>query len=85
MVDGVVSGEQLMPHRSGPSMCNTSSQAEPTHGDSQSGAPSTPIRKLTRNRGLVIQEETIVEDTPQIESSGELPHGHKGRRLGIGP
>ncbi|KAG1363890.1 non-structural maintenance of chromosomes element 4 [Cocos nucifera] len=82
MMDSVGSGEELMPHRSGPSMCNTSSQAEPTHGDSQSGAP---IRKLTRNRGLVVREETIIEDAPEKESSVELPPRHKGRRVDVGP
>ncbi|XP_010928436.1 non-structural maintenance of chromosomes element 4 homolog A [Elaeis guineensis] len=85
MMDSVGSGEELMPHRSGPSTCNTSSQAKPTHGASQPGAPSMPIRKLTRNRGLVVREETIVEDTPEKECSGELPSRHKGRRVDVGP
>ncbi|XP_008808094.1 non-structural maintenance of chromosomes element 4 homolog A [Phoenix dactylifera] len=85
MMDSVGSGEELMPHRSGPSMCSTSLQAEPPDGDSQSAAPSTPIRKLTRNRGLIIQEETVVEDTPEKDPSGEPPPRRKGRRLCVGP
>ncbi|KAG1327230.1 non-structural maintenance of chromosomes element 4 [Cocos nucifera] len=85
MMDGVGSGEELMPHRSCPSMCSTSFQAEPPDGDSQSAAPSTPIRKLTRNRGLIIQEETVVEDTPEKDPSGEPPPRRKGRRLCAGP
>lgn len=85
MMDSVGSGEELMPHRSCPSMCSTSLQAEPPDGDSQSAAPSTPIRKLTRNRGLIIQEETVVEDTPEKDPSGEPPPRRKGRRLCAGP
>lgn len=85
MMDSVVSGEELMPHRSAPGMCSTSLQAEPPDGDSQSAAPSTPIRKLTRNRGLIIQEETVVEDTPEKDPSGEPPPRCKGRQLWAGP
>lgn len=80
MMDGVGFGEELMPHRSGQSMCSTSLKEEGIHGDSQSAAPSTPIRKLTRSRGLVVQEETVVEDMHQEKKpSVELPPGRKGR------
>lgn len=62
MVDMVPVGEELMPHRN---ILNSEqvSQAEATADDSEAAAlPTTPIRKLSRNRGLVIQ--TVVEDSP---------------------
>lgn len=76
MMITVVPGEELMPHRSGPST------SEPSHGDSESGAPSTPIRKLTRNRGLVTQEQSVVDDTPERDlSDREASLRQKGKRL----
>lgn len=63
MMSTVDPGEELIPHRS------ISTTAEPTLDNSESGAPSTPIRKLSRNRGLVTQEQNVVDDTPERETS----------------
>ncbi|CAL9755406.1 unnamed protein product [Musa acuminata subsp. burmannicoides] len=62
MIDNVDVGEELMPHRI---RANTSGSEV---GGVESAAPATPIRKLTRNRGLVIQEESIVEDSPETDT-----------------
>lgn len=65
MLDKVPSGEELMPHRQ---PLNITPATEAAACDSEAAAlPTTPIRKLTRNRGLVVQEETVVEDSPEIE------------------
>ncbi|KAJ0961696.1 hypothetical protein J5N97_000015 [Dioscorea zingiberensis] len=64
MKSNVAEGEELMPHRTNPGMAMPSQTEEPLDGESQSAAPTTPIRKLTRNRGLVIQEQSVVDDTP---------------------
>lgn len=46
------------------------SQQNPTSVESQEAGPTTPIRKLSRNRGLVLQEETIAEDSsPESDNS----------------
>ncbi|XP_072988319.1 non-structural maintenance of chromosomes element 4 homolog A-like [Typha latifolia] len=84
MLDVVGKGEELMPHRTNLGSCGAT-LSEAIHDDSQSGAPSTPIRKLTRNRGLVIQEESTVDDTPKKDSSGEeFHHRQKGKRRNLG-
>ncbi|KAK4740796.1 hypothetical protein SAY87_024384 [Trapa incisa] len=69
MVDKVAVGEELMPHRQ---PVDASSAAEPAACDPEAVLPSTPIRKLTRNRGFVVQEETVVEDSPDIEDDDPL-------------
>lgn len=61
MLDRVLVGEELMPHRN---ILNSAPvpQAEAAVDDSEAAAlPTTPIRKLSRNRGLVMQ---TVEDSP---------------------
>ncbi|KAF9587249.1 hypothetical protein IFM89_039530 [Coptis chinensis] len=55
MMDSVRNGEELMPHRAQAEITNDF-QREPIP-DSQTAAPTTPIRKLCRNRGLVVQED----------------------------
>ena len=62
MVDMVPVGDELMPHRN---ILNSAQvpQAEASTDDSEAAAlPTTPIRKLSRNRGLVMQ--SVVEDSP---------------------
>ncbi|XP_038879818.1 non-structural maintenance of chromosomes element 4 homolog A isoform X2 [Benincasa hispida] len=62
MVDMVPVGEELMPHRNFLNSVQVS-EAEETADDSEAaGLPTTPIRKLSRNRGLVMQ--SVVEDSP---------------------
>lgn len=64
----VAVGEELMPHREikvASSTCDFAS--EQVSQDSQ----TTSIRKLSRKQGLVIQEETVVEDSSDIEGDNE--------------
>ncbi|KAL6604506.1 hypothetical protein ACP70R_042933 [Stipagrostis hirtigluma subsp. patula] len=72
MKDVVPEGEELLPHR-------TSQGVPCTEENNQAGpeecAQRTPIRKLTRNRGLVLQEQMVVQETP------EENHTSKRRRL----
>ncbi|KAK8930494.1 hypothetical protein KSP39_PZI016127 [Platanthera zijinensis] len=42
-------------------------------------AHSTPIRKLTRNRGLVIQEDSIVEDSAEKDPPCKKTRQNKGK------
>ncbi|KAG8371864.1 hypothetical protein BUALT_Bualt12G0007300 [Buddleja alternifolia] len=42
---------------------NAQSDSEPE--EAQAALPTTPIRKLSRNRGLVMQEQAVVEDSPE--------------------
>lgn len=87
MKDTVAHGEELMPHRTSSATCGSNSQAEPVHTESQLPAataanPTTPIRKLTRNRGLIIQEQAIVEDSLEKGSPPERNSPtRKGKRL----
>ncbi|XXG56664.1 hypothetical protein AAC387_Pa03g4016 [Persea americana] len=54
MADSVQIGNELMPHRT-----------RLPRSDSQASAPTTPIRKLCRNRGLVMQEQSVDDDSPE--------------------
>jgi len=66
MKDAVPEGEELMPHRV--QCCTTADSQERTGGDdSQLALALTPIRKLSRNRGLVVQEESVVEESPECD------------------
>lgn len=72
MVDTVEPGEELMPHRTSPFTSDGISQVEGVHAEHQAAAdppPTTPIRKLTRNRGLIIQEQSVVQDPVERDSS----------------
>ncbi|KAK4481733.1 hypothetical protein RD792_012642 [Penstemon davidsonii] len=64
MVTSVGVGEELMPHRT--AMDGTSNpQQESNSEEAQAALPTTPIRKLCRNRGFVVQEQSVVEDSPE--------------------
>ena len=62
MIDTVPDGDELMPDRK-----NNVPESQPENNISQGNLNRTPIRKLSRNRGLVVQEDSIVEDSPEIE------------------
>lgn len=68
MLGSIEAGEELMPHRNPVNVLSTS---EPVFvsGESQETPPTTPIRKLSRNRGLVLQEQAVVEDSPESSDS----------------
>ncbi|XP_059463504.1 non-structural maintenance of chromosomes element 4 homolog A-like [Corylus avellana] len=57
-------GEELMPHRNQANI-SSNSEVDPPSGESQAPVSTTPIWKLCRNRGLVLQEQSVVEDSPQ--------------------
>ncbi|KAI4334681.1 hypothetical protein L6164_013397 [Bauhinia variegata] len=66
MKDVVPQGEELMPDRIHYGTV-VDSQAEIGTFTSQPVLVATPIRKLSRNRGLILQEEGLVEETPECD------------------
>ncbi|KAL4334551.1 hypothetical protein GQ457_07G036900 [Hibiscus cannabinus] len=75
MMNAVSLGEELMPHREDSN--SILSQAEPETNNS--GASTTPIRKLSRNRGLVLQE-SIIDDSPESGDASKGPGIRRCRR-----
>ncbi|XP_022864311.1 non-structural maintenance of chromosomes element 4 homolog A-like [Olea europaea var. sylvestris] len=70
MLSSVAVGEELMPNR----------KAMNTSRSTQASLPTTPIRKLCRNRGLVMQEHIVIEDFPQTGDLTEVAATRKGKR-----
>lgn len=68
MSESVAEGEELMPHRY-PVDSSPNSQRKPATDENESVLPTTPIRKFSRNRGLVLQEQTV-ENSPESSDSG---------------
>ncbi|XAR70029.1 hypothetical protein NMG60_11001844 [Bertholletia excelsa] len=80
MVDSVGVGEELMPNRILDNI-PSASQTDEIPGDTQgTGPPTTPIRKLSRNRGLVLQEQTVAEDSPESDEAARAAAIRKGKR-----
>ncbi|KAL3569113.1 hypothetical protein D5086_029003 [Populus alba] len=81
MISAVEVGEELMPNRNQINM-TSDSLADPIPVETQAGGPTTPIRKFSRNRGLVLQEKTVVEDsTPENDNiQVRIPAIRKGKR-----
>ncbi|KAL4587542.1 hypothetical protein LXL04_000413 [Taraxacum kok-saghyz] len=77
MMESVAGGDELMPHRI---PVDTSPYSSQKVNENESVLPTTPIRKLSRNRGLVIQEETVVEDSPESGDSESRGGGIRKRR-----
>ncbi|XP_071689975.1 non-structural maintenance of chromosomes element 4 homolog A-like [Rutidosis leptorrhynchoides] len=73
MLDSVAEGDELMPHRN---PVDTSPNSAREHKP----VPTTPIRKFSRNRGLVLQEQIVVEDSPESGDSGSRDGGILGRK-----
>ncbi|RCV05057.1 hypothetical protein SEVIR_1G050300v4 [Setaria viridis] len=61
MKELVSEGEELLPHRTSQGATCTEENDQP---NLEACAQRTPIRKLTRNRGLVLQEQ-VVQETPE--------------------
>jgi non-structural maintenance of chromosomes element 4 len=61
MKNVVPEGEELLPHRTSQGAVCTE---ENDQVDIEARAQRTPIRKLTRNRGLILQDQ-VVEETPE--------------------
>ncbi|KAK9122658.1 hypothetical protein Sjap_012260 [Stephania japonica] len=79
MVDMFRSDEELMPHRIREDV-NESLTSSPEKTPEQIAVPTTPIRKLTRNRGLVLQDQ-VVEDSPESETAASQAAAiRKGKR-----
>ncbi|KAL5808425.1 hypothetical protein ACOSQ3_029116 [Xanthoceras sorbifolium] len=68
MASSVGVGEELMPHRNDVHL-SSSCQPDQVDGEYQELAPTTPIRKLSRNRGLLLHEESVVEDSPKNDNA----------------
>ncbi|XVF04610.1 hypothetical protein REPUB_Repub05bG0099100 [Reevesia pubescens] len=65
MMNVVPVGEELMPHREDSNSILTQAESAANNSGAQA---TTPIRKLSRNRGLVLQE-SIIEDSPETDAS----------------
>ncbi|KAK3227230.1 hypothetical protein Dsin_007092 [Dipteronia sinensis] len=68
MASSVGVGEELMPHRNDVHL-SSSCQPDQVDEESQELGPTTPIRKLSRKRGLVLHEESTVEDSTEIDNA----------------
>ncbi|XP_015158385.1 non-structural maintenance of chromosomes element 4 homolog A-like isoform X2 [Solanum tuberosum] len=79
MLASVAVGDELMPHRNEADIPATSQPASSTV-DKEQAVSTTPIRKLSRNRGLVLQEQTVVEDSPESDNSARAAAIRKGKR-----
>lgn len=80
MMDIVLDGEELMPHRD-PSDVIPLSQEQPSQPvGTQEAYPTTPIRKHSRNRGISIQENPVVEESPPAVSYSTANLIRKGKR-----
>lgn len=68
MMSTVEVGEELMPHRT---EVNISSSCEPAQVNEETLeiAPTMPTRKLSRNRGLVLPEQSVQETSLENEDA----------------
>ncbi|KAL7098035.1 hypothetical protein ACP275_10G180300 [Erythranthe tilingii] len=87
MLTSVVAGEELMPHRrevneEERNVRRNSESEDEEEDEAQATMATTPIRKLCRNRGLVMQEQSVVEDSPESNdtASGRAAAIRKGKR-----
>ncbi|XP_070046111.1 non-structural maintenance of chromosomes element 4 homolog A-like [Nicotiana tomentosiformis] len=79
MLASVGEGEELMPHRN-EAETPANSQPASNNVENERAVSTTPIRKLSRNRGLVLQEQTVVEDSPESDNSARAAAIRKGKR-----
>ncbi|XP_047327836.1 non-structural maintenance of chromosomes element 4 homolog A [Impatiens glandulifera] len=69
MVESVGVGDELMPHRN-PNDTDIDCGVWRETENSMPGQ-TTPIRKLSRNRGLVLQEQSVVAESPESDDNAE--------------
>lgn len=79
MLEFVGDGEELMPHRNDEIPSNDSQTFEEPQQTRGKGT-TTPIRKLSRNRGLVLQEQTVENSPESDESAARAAAIRKGKR-----
>ncbi|CAN4109082.1 unnamed protein product [Withania somnifera] len=79
MLASVAVGDELMPNRNEADIPANSQPASST-ADNERAVSTTPIRKLSRNRGLVLQEQAVVEDSPESDNSARAAAIRKGKR-----
>ncbi|PHU06046.1 Non-structural maintenance of chromosomes element 4 -like protein A [Capsicum chinense] len=79
MLATVAAGDELMPHRNDADIL-ANSEPGPSNLDNERAVSTTPIRKLSRNRGLVLQEQAVVEDSPESDNSARAAAIRKGKR-----
>lgn len=81
MKEVVVDGDELMPHRTQSSLSGEDNEerhnedneehSEERNEELEACAQRTPIRKLCRNRGLVLQEQMVVAETPEGDKTSK--------------
>ncbi|KAG7600166.1 Non-structural maintenance of chromosome element 4 C-terminal [Arabidopsis suecica] len=77
MSEMVPLGQELMPHRE---TAVASSSCPAASADFTQDTQTTPIRKLSRNRGLVVQEETVLEEETVVEDTPDTKGDETRRR-----
>jgi hypothetical protein len=81
MKEVVVDGEELMPHRTQSSLSGEDNEEHTEEPVEELEAPTqhTPIRKLCRNRGLVLQEQMVVAETPEGDKTSKRRRLFRGQ------
>ena len=80
MTNYVEVGQELMPNRDQVDV-STNSNSDIYNVQSEVTDPTTPIRKLSRNHGLILQEQSMVEDSPESDDTEQrLAAIRKGKR-----
>ncbi|XWS56193.1 hypothetical protein CRYUN_Cryun09bG0065300 [Craigia yunnanensis] len=73
-------GQELMPNRDQVDVL-TNSNSDTYNLQSEATGPTTPIRKLSRNHGLILQEQSMVEDSPEsYDTEQRLAAIRKGKQ-----
>jgi hypothetical protein len=88
MKEVVVDGDELMPHRTQSSLSGEDNEerqnedneehSEEHNEELEACAQRTPIRKLCRNRGLVLQEQMVVAETPEGDKTSKRKRLFRG-------
>ncbi|KAI3802136.1 hypothetical protein L1987_30263 [Smallanthus sonchifolius] len=76
MLESVAEGDELMRHRNP----TTDTSASTQRLENETVLLTTPVRKISRNRGRFLQEHTVVEDSPESGDSGSRGGGGRQRK-----